>query len=354
MNMIFKMRNFGLLLLALMIFSCKRDNPEKIDLDFSCLSSQLNIMQHMIDTAKIGDVDGTFPKSNADELSSAILALKEGLSKAKAGILVLPYEVNTYCVAATKAINSFQASYQITLKPGTPAELLVNGIDKKGYIDFGESSAYGGSNSFTVESWLKYDAGFFEFAIGDFIATFSNDGKGVKQGWMVNFSGSNLRATLGVGPQADRVFEWGSAYPTNYGQWNHIVAVYDGSAASDQLKMYVNGNLFFSKTNDVKDGSGVLQQYQPNTRNLKMWAFMEPEDNNRNMAGYMKKFRLWSAAKSAQEVKDLMQKEVTGNEPNLICAWDFTTVPANASNIPDKTGKHTAKLVGVYKWKKVN
>lgn len=351
MNVIFRKRSLCFLVLGFLLFSCKRDNPQKIDLDLSCLYSHLDGMQNLADTAKIGDVDGTYPKANADELLTSIKALKEGISKAKAGMLVLPYEVNTYCIAADKAVKAFKASYQITLQPGTPAELLVYGIDKKGYIDFGESPAYGGSNSFTVESWLKYDAGFFEFAIGDFIATFSHDGKGVKQGWMINFLGSNLRTTLGFGPATDKVLEWGAAYPTNYGQWNHIVTVYDGSLPADQLKMYVNGNLFFSKTNDVKDAGGALQQYQPNTRNLKMWAFMEPEDNNRNMTGYMKKFRLWSAAKSATEVKDLMQKDVTGTEANLICAWDFTVVPANASNIADKTGRHTAKLVGAYKWK---
>ncbi len=332
---------------------CKDDKANVIELDLSCMTSYLDNMQHIIDTAQVGEVDGTFPVASATEFQSAIDELKMGISKAKAGYFVLPYEINSYCIDAEKAIASFMNTYQETLTPGTPAQLQVFGIDKKGYIDFGESSQFGASNRFTVEAWLKYDAGFFEYAIGDFIATFSHDGNGIQQGWMINFSGANLRTTLGMGPQQGRVLEWGATYPTNYGEWNHIVAVYDQSLAADQLKMYLNGEVFFSKTNDIRDGSGALQSYQPNTRNLKMWAFVEPEDNNRNMTGYIRKFRLWSTAKSQSDVRSLMNSDVTGSEANLVCAWDFTEVPEDPTSISDKTGKFKAQLVGQYKWHKL-
>ncbi len=332
---------------------CSEKPQQVVELDLSCLMTYLDSMQSIIDTAKIGAVDGTFPQESSEECQSAIDELRTGISKAKAGYFVLPFETEAYCIAASKAISTFMNAYQTTLAPGTPAELQVFGIDGKGYIDFGESPAYGGSNRFTVEAWLKYDPGFFVFAIGDFIATFSHDGNGIKQGWMLNFMGSNLRTTLGMGPQQDRVLEWGAAFPTNYGQWNHIVAVYDESLSADQLKMYVNGEVFFTKTNDIRDDAGILQKYQPNTRNLKMWAFIEPEDNNRSMTGYIRKFRLWDTAKSQDDIKSLMTSEVSGSESNLICAWDFTEVPDNPEHIADKTGKFSAKIVGQHKWHKL-
>ncbi|UVV53321.1 hypothetical protein NXY15_00415 [Bacteroides thetaiotaomicron] len=71
------------------------------------------------------------------------------------------------------------------------------------------------------------------------------------------------------------------------------------------------------------------------------------------MTGFIKKFRMWSTAKSANEVKTLMNSDVTGTESGLVCAWDFTTVAEDVTNIPDKTGKHVAKIVGNYKWFKV-
>lgn len=198
---------------------------------------------------------------------------------------------------------------------------------------------------------MKYDAGFFESGIGSFLSTF--DGKQPNEGWMINFLGSNLRTTIGMGPQEGRVLEEGRAYPDNFGKWNHVVTVWDNTLPEGQLKMYVNGELFFSKTNDVKNDAGVLQNYMPNTRNQNMWAFQEPTDNSRCMTGFIKKFRMWSTAKSANEVKTLMNSDVTGTESGLVCAWDFTTVAEDVTNIPDKTGKHVAKIVGNYKWFKV-
>ena len=48
-----------------------------------------------------------------------------------------------------------------------------------------------------------------------------------------------------------------------------------------------------------------------------------------------------------------MNSDVTGTESGLVCAWDFTTVVEDVTNIPDKTGKHVAKIVGNYKWLKL-
>ena len=71
------------------------------------------------------------------------------------------------------------------------------------------------------------------------------------------------------------------------------------------------------------------------------------------MTGFIKKFFIGITAKSANEVKTLMNSDVTGTESGLVCAWDITTVAEDVTNIPDKTGKHVAKIVGNYKWFKV-
>ena len=84
-----------------------------------------------------------------------------------------------------------------------------------------------------------------------------------------------------------------------------------------------------------------------------MWAFQEPTDFYRCMTGYIKKFHMWNSAKSIDNIKTLMNSDVSGGETDLICAWDFVEVPANSDIIPDKTGRHSAKLVGKYKWHKI-
>lgn len=338
-------------LLVWCMSSCKSDNDSVRPVALECMYTHLTDMTNMLDTAKIGTSDGTFPLANAQALQVAAEELQKGISKGLAGMFVLQYEIDNYCLVAEKAMTEFRNSYQETLSPGTPAELKIFGIDGKGRIDFGADAAYGGGKTFTVEAWLKYDAGFFESGIGSFLSTF--DGNQPNEGWMINFSGSNLRTTIGMGPQNGRVLEEGRAYPDNFGQWNHIVPVWDENIAEGQLKMYINGELFFSKTNDVKNDAGQLQSYMPNTRNMNMWAFQEPTDKSRCMTGFIKNFRMWNTAKSAGEIKNLMKSEVTGTESGLVCAWDFTSVPDNVAAIQDKTGKHTAKIAGNHKWFKI-
>ena len=344
---------FLLILLAIALTeSCTKDSKTvRPPLQFDCLDQKMNEMAAILDTSAIGDIDGTYPGEEAINLQKALIDLQMGKSLALADKFVLQYEIDNYCIAANKAIADFKNSLQITLPAGTPAELQVMGIDRKGRIEFGSDPAYGGSDAFTVETWIKYNSGFFESGIGDLVATFNNTATPF-EGWMINFMGDNLRATIGMGPQTSRVLEFGSKYPTNFGEWNHLAMVYDASLPEGQLKMYLNGKQFFSKTNDILDNAGVIQQYQPNKQNTNMWAFQEPTDLSRCMTGYMKKFRMWSTAKSIDQVVTLMNSDVTGTEPDLVCAWDFTSVPQNPENIPDKTGRHNAKLVGKYKWYK--
>ena len=334
---------------SVLLFSCKENNSTLPELSLKEMDEYILKTTSILDTAKVGEIDGTFPRESKIALQKALIELQIGKSKANAGEFILQYEVNNYCIAASKAIQDFFDAYQQTLPLGTPAELRVFGIDQKGYIDFGTSPDYVGSKSFTVETWLKYNSGFYEFAIGAFIGTFNNAAQPI-EGWMINFMGQNLRATIGMGPHKVRLLEWGSLYPTNYGEWNHIAMIYDETLSEEQLKFYINGKVFFSKTNDIVDESGVIQSYQPNIVDTRMWAFQQATDHSRCITGYIKKLRLWNSAKTGIEINSLMTTDVTGNENGLLCAWDFTETPENPENIPDKTGGHSAKLVGKYKW----
>lgn len=331
-------------------YSCS-DNFEKTrPLAYTCLDETLLSMETALNEASIGEEDGMYPQDAADKLSAAISDLKIGISKRNGDMFVLQHEVDKYCSNASVSLATFQDSKQITLLPGEAGELFVNGIDKKSYIDFGASPEYGKYTSFTVEAWLKHNKNAYDNAIADFIATFTKTSE-IYQGWMINFMGDKLRMSMGMGPQQDRVLE-GAGESKIFDKWMHIVAIYDQSGSSNQLRMYIDGELFFSKSNDVVDGSGTLQLYQA-PADYRMWAFQQPSDVNRCMSGYIKKFRLWKSAKTEGQIKELMNADVTGTETDLICAWDFNTVPTDNQNMKDKTGRHTAKIVGNHSWKPI-
>src|SRR5690554_2792241 len=180
---------FALYCCSVVFHSCEDDvNTAPREISMNCLSSNLETMESLLENASIGDEDGSYPEENAIELQNEIENLQFGYSKGLAGQFTLQFEADNYCIQAEKAISAFQNSLQLTLPPGNPAELIVFGIDGKGRIEFGADPAFGGDDAFSVEAWLKYDEGFFESGIGDFIATFDGSTQPV-EGWMINFLG---------------------------------------------------------------------------------------------------------------------------------------------------------------------
>ena len=189
---------FLLFIVCIAQVACKKTENVAPKLNFDSLSKLKTDMQSRLDTAVVGISDGTYTQSSLDALSKALENLKLGISKANAGVFILQFEIDSYVLDAQKAIKFFDDSLQSSLPANTPAELFVNGIDHKGYIDFGSSSSYCGGAHFTVETWAKYNEGFIETTFGSFISTFISPMP--YKGWTLHFWGSQnslLRFTFG-------------------------------------------------------------------------------------------------------------------------------------------------------------
>ena len=82
-------------LLVWCISSCKSDNGDSVrPIALECMYTHLTDMTNMLDTAKIGTSDGTFPLANAQNLQKAVEELQTGISKGMAGYFVLQYEIH--------------------------------------------------------------------------------------------------------------------------------------------------------------------------------------------------------------------------------------------------------------------
>ena len=338
--------------------SCVKSFEKTRPLVLNCTEEKLAAIQTILDTARVGTDDYTYPQSSYDLLAEAFEEVKTGISYARSGRFVLQYEVDNICVKADQAITQFLQSFNFTHPPGSAGELQVFGLNQQGSIDFGDDLAYSNANTYTVELWAKYDENFLDFEMATLIGTTSEGPQsawpnGKFEGWNIHFQRSgNLRASMGCGPG---VLEQARAYPQNFGQWNHIALVWDinapilpGDDRPYHMKLYVNGELYWQKNNDILVG-GSPAPMLPSSRR-KMRAFIDPYHPSRCMTGYMKKFRLWKEAKTPEQLKALMTTEVIGTENNLECAWDFTVVPQDPSNIPDKTGRYKASINGSHKW----
>ncbi|MGN6417028.1 MAG: LamG-like jellyroll fold domain-containing protein [Pseudobacter sp.] len=341
--------------LILASYGCKKKFDTTRELSLDCIKEKIDKIGSILDTARVGSDDYMFPQASVDELQATLEETKTGLSAAMAGHFVLQYEADNICLKAEQAMTRFLGSYNFTLPAGSDGQLLVNGLDQKGSIDFGDNPEYSASNTYTVELWVKYNKDFLDFEMATLVGTTSEgpDGPNKFEGWNIHYQRSgNLRASMGCGAG---VLEQARAYPTNFGEWNHVALVWNINATAGagedrpyHMKMYVNGELFWQKNNDILSG-GLPRPMLPSSRK-KMRAFIDPYHPSRCMTGYMKKFRIWNEAKTQDQVKGLMMADVTGTEAGLLCAWDFLKVPADPSNVPDKTGRFTAKIQGSHKW----
>lgn len=362
--------SYTLILSFLLCFiSCSNDKEEVkmvADPNIEKLDTYAKNLIKLRDSSSYGPLAGQYPLESKDILAP-------GISQANKYILMIKYgdekpvdsDLAQCYTALEKAVADFKASARIK-DVEIPAALFVNGMNG-GYINFGSSPDYStfgnsGSQQFTVEMWLKFTNinGF-----GAVVTTFyENGGEQVRKGWMVNhFNNQKLRMSYSMNPYNNMLEPETNVPMVDYGnKWVHFAAVYsetgfdgekDGSGKLIVVKVYRNGELKNSGTRRSE-----TDKYVSNNLDMAMTAFLEikPDGSTtRKISGYIKDFHIWKTAKSLGEVNKLMNKEtvVTGTETDLVCGWDFNIIAKDDKSIKDLTGRHTAKLIGDYRWERI-
>lgn len=378
-DMIAKIGHFALCIMLLLQWTaCSEEThdsytaaPEKNDAYIARLDALIVEMKDLQQGSEYGEKAGQYPTESRAILTDAI-------DDANRAVLLVKYqnpepseaEKQRYMENAEAAIRKFKATVRTEDAETVPAELFVDGKGNNSYIDFGRSEEYvvfgeQGRQSFTVELWVKVtERGGNDNCL--FLSSYmSNDNW--RNGWMMYWrkdDGGIYRTTWGgINANGDKdLWEPRFAAPKD-GVWQHFVAVYsdEGLDGNPELrcKLYLNGELKHNET--VAPVSRVYNSRNYDDYSKPMTAFgrfMRTSDDlyEEGFSGYMKKIRIWKTAKSADYVKASYEGSatVTGKETDLAAGWDFTTKPSGADNeIIDLTGRHTAKIVGTYKWERI-
>lgn len=355
-----------LILISVIFVSCSDDdNKETIDVSgfVTQMETVRDAMVELRDNAEYGDKKGMYPQESKYILDDAVIQIEKTIRFFKNGTETAPNQEKTDKAIdeANNAINSFKATQRMEDLPSEQkkSELYVNGR-AGGYIDFGHSPDYSkfgdsGKQAFTIEVWfkLKYTEGF-----GSIISCFNEDGETqTRKGWIINnFDNSRVRMTLGLD-------NWGLVEPgvsfSTTEQWAHFAAVVDENGINGELidgkpvivKVYLNGELKDQST--AQTGRNYLSNYLETS----MVAFGQPAGvggmtDAWRLSGYIKDFHIWKSAKSEDEIKKIINKDVTvtGSEADLVCGWEFTSTAENNEDIKDLTGKYSAKWVGEFQW----
>jgi hypothetical protein len=118
-------------------------------------------------------------------------------------------------------------------------------------------------------------------------------------------------------------------------QWIHLAAV----IARDRAQFYVNGALAASATNGTPFNS--LQRGERNRLGRNNWKD-NVFPNTLDTEAFMDEFRVWRGARTGDQIRENLFRQLTGKEPDLVCLLNFDDqTPA------DKSSRANAmKLVG--------
>jgi len=105
--------------------------------------------------------------------------------------------------------------------------------------------------------------------------------------------------------------------PTN--RWFHVAAV----SGPDGMKLYLNGSL---AAEDPFAGS-----FAAIGNNATNWIGrgLQQVQGDEDFEGQMDEIRVWSVARSEEQIRDTMYAVLTGLEPNLVGLWNFNDGTAN-------------------------
>lgn len=370
---IWKMWCYALcMMFALQLAACSEEGhekytaaPEMDDTYINQLDALIAQITDLQENSEYGEKKGQYPTESRAILTDAI-------DNANRAVLLIQYqnpapsdsEKQRYVSEASKAIDKFKGTVRTEDAETIPAELFVDGRGSgaSSYIDFGRSEDYvkfgeQDNQAFTIEFWVKVTQGGGKDQ-NVFLSTYMNG-----NGWMMywrNADGGIYRATWG---ETNGICEPAIKPAPEDGKWCHFVYAYSDKGLPDnpglRAKLYVNGE---TKATEGSVGSRFYTANKFADNNKPMTAFgryMHTGDDNlyeEGFAGYMKNIRIWKSAKNDAYIQESYKgtAEVTGKEADLVAAWNFTTKPSGiTSEVLDLTGRHTAKMIGTYKWERV-
>ena len=174
-------------------------------------------------------------------------------------------------------------------------------------------------SAFTIETWVYLDS------------------HASNEGIFSKFDAAGASIDLLLGNAAGRVFfRVGNGEnslvqtvggPLTLSTWHHLAVVFDGSQtnANDRVKIYVGGveqSLSYTGTLPTSTAAITADAYIGRYFN---------SANNYYLDGQLDELRLWNTARTATQIQNYKDQELTGGEPGLVAYYDFSDGPGSGT-----------------------
>jgi hypothetical protein len=172
--------------------------------------------------------------------------------------------------------------------------MSFDGVDD--YINIGSDSMYDDMGPMTISAWIKPES-WGAVGYGHIMDKSAGQGDG---GWTFTIRDSNDDLFFNVSYQTGNASQEGNASGIKLHEWQHVVAVWDGTASgSFGIKLYINS----ADVTGGGDTTGSGDRESDVSRNLSI----SDDETQRKFDGDMDDIRLYNRALSADEVQQLYQ-----------------------------------------------
>ena len=198
-----------------------------------------------------------------------------------------------------------------------------NALDFDGVDDVVQTNFAGiqGSSPRSIEAWIKTTVNAVPTA-GGIQQTIVDWGMFSGQGNRFTFNllwGNAIRLEVGGNGVSGTI-------PVNDGEWHHVAVTFD-PAATDQIRLYVDGQLDVAGTTTVPVDTDVDVNVQIGKR----------IDDANSFTGSIDEVRIWDIALDQGQIQNNMNKELCTPPDNLVAYYIFNQGVANQDNTGETT-----------------
>jgi len=200
----------------------------------------------------------------------------------------------------------------VDINNGAGLALKFDGLNDR--IDFAPNSSLNIIGPITIEGWINPST---FTGRGYILEKYIGSIGGYDLGFQDEFNADYISFRIGSGASNSQINS--STIPLNV--WTHIAAVYDGVT----IKIYLNGTLNVS--------GNAITSFTNSGTNMIIGANNTGSGIGDYFDGSMDEVRLWSAARTEDEIRENMCRKLTGAQPNLVGYWAFNKLQVTGTSV---------------------